>query len=805
MGQLRSARAGLLAVSAVALLSLLGLAALHGRHAAVAARTSAGWAWHDAACAPLSRAASLAKLVDGAAALQAASGATQPGSGAHAVQPRLSELRSVVSSRAGKASACLAPRALKGLHAEADAADEERESLTVVALVPSARAARALRVTARALDLLLDRGAADSVLALASGDALLEASAALGDAAKVHRWKLLHVDTALPQVRDEGWREDLKAYSISGAPSQRLSGFERARRQAMQLAAATLVATDFYLVIEAGVVPVRPLGRPELLRGARGVVDVADEPVAVGGRREQWRQSGDLLGAHMAGRAYGGGRGVMLLARDIVIALLSHIEARHKRKWHEVLIGGSAPWAAAPIYFTFAETSGMFDHWHVACDGALMSVAQDVRDEPLEVLDLDALFAQSYTMFTRVSALAGSSKAKAAAAEGAIIALAEKRATEEAERAKALLDGRVRSAKVAQGGWFGWLGAARPQQVQSQLSAAQLALERNAILKMRETALALARERGESWAMDTTIGVEARTEALQAYLVLVCSASSALPAAVLALSLKSVGSTRTRVAMVPKSLGDSEKLVLEATFDRLVTVDVVANPNGDDEFRKESERSHGVGQAVAIKPHGDQHCDYTKLKAWGLSEYDKVVILDADMLVRENIDSLFDRPAGAAAPDMMPPDAFNAALIVAKPSAATHDSLLASAASIGSYDGGVGGFLNQVYVSWHDAPRAFRLRVGFNTQLRLRGRGAAGFGLTAAQGIKAVHYAEIKPADDVCSTDKTYGWLLKEWWRTLEAWNKLQSDELREDVSGLLKKMNVHQRELDACASQSVL
>ena len=49
MGQLRSARAGLLAVSAVALLSLLGLAALHGRHAAVAARASAGWAWHDAA------------------------------------------------------------------------------------------------------------------------------------------------------------------------------------------------------------------------------------------------------------------------------------------------------------------------------------------------------------------------------------------------------------------------------------------------------------------------------------------------------------------------------------------------------------------------------------------------------------------------------------------------------------------------------------------------------------------------------------------------------------------------------------
>ena len=68
-----------------------------------------------------------------------------------------------------------------------------------------------------------------------------------------------------------------------------------------------------------------------------------------------------------------------------------------------------------------------------------------------------------------------------------------------------------------------------------------------------------------------------------------------------------------------------------------------------------------------------------------------------------------------------------------------------------------------------------------------------------------MHFAEIKPADDACSTDKTYGWLLKEWWRTLEAWNKLQSDELREDVSGLLKKMNVHQRELDACASQSVL
>ena len=46
---------------------------------------------------------------------------------------------------------------------------------------------------------------------------------------------------------------------------------------------------------------------------------------------------------------------------------------------------------------------------------------------------------------------------------------------------------------------------------------------------------------------------------------------------------------------------------------------------------------------------------FTKLRVWELEEFDKVVLLDADMVVLQNIDELFDRPELAAAPETFTP------------------------------------------------------------------------------------------------------------------------------------------------------
>lgn len=51
-------------------------------------------------------------------------------------------------------------------------------------------------------------------------------------------------------------------------------------------------------------------------------------------------------------------------------------------------------------------------------------------------------------------------------------------------------------------------------------------------------------------------------------------------------------------------------------------------------------------QQTPNKNNGFEHWNYTfdKLLLWGMTEYDKIVFLDSDMLVLDNIDNLFDYP-----------------------------------------------------------------------------------------------------------------------------------------------------------------
>jgi glycogenin len=105
---------------------------------------------------------------------------------------------------------------------------------------------------------------------------------------------------------------------------------------------------------------------------------------------------------------------------------------------------------------------------------------------------------------------------------------------------------------------------------------------------------------------------------------------------------------------------------------------------------------------------------FTKLRAFELTDFDKLVLLDADTIALQNIDDLFERPNIAAAPDFLLPDRFNSGVLVIEPNQALFDDMMQRLFTSQSYDGGDQGFLNTYFPDWYSGPAANRLPAGYN-------------------------------------------------------------------------------------------
>ena len=92
-------------------------------------------------------------------------------------------------------------------------------------------------------------------------------------------------------------------------------------------------------------------------------------------------------------------------------------------------------------------------------------------------------------------------------------------------------------------------------------------------------------------------------------------------------------------------------------------------------------------ERLALLTRPELGVTFSKLHAWRLTQYSKCVFLDADTLVLENVDELFDREELSAAPDIGWPDCFNSGVFVYEPSMDTFSNLLAMAQQTGSFDG----------------------------------------------------------------------------------------------------------------------
>lgn len=182
-----------------------------------------------------------------------------------------------------------------------------------------------------------------------------------------------------------------------------------------------------------------------------------------------------------------------------------------------------------------------------------------------------------------------------------------------------------------------------------------------------------------------------------AYVTALCNGDGYVPGVeALGRSLAASGTKADRVLMVSPDVSEPTRAKLAAEGWAIHPVDPIENPNPE---------------ASQLFPRFEG--TFMKLRAWQLTDYDHVVFLDADTVVLQNVDDLFERPSFAAAPDFFLPDRFNSGVMSLVPSEAVFREMIARLATTPSYDGGDQGFLN-LFFDWYAMPVANRLPAGYN-------------------------------------------------------------------------------------------
>ena len=219
-------------------------------------------------------------------------------------------------------------------------------------------------------------------------------------------------------------------------------------------------------------------------------------------------------------------------------------------------------------------------------------------------------------------------------------------------------------------------------------------------------------------------------QARQAYVTLLTSDGYLPGAECLLHSLRQSGTRRPVVTLVTSAVSPRARAKLEQRCDRVIEVPAVPNP-------------HSSRPDQADKCWTD--AGYTKLQIWSLhDDYDLLVYLDVDAIVRTNIDDLFALDVDlAAAPDVFPPDKFNAGVLVVRPSPETHARLLQLAPTAPSYDGGDTGLLNFCFPGWFAGhERLQRLPFAYNAQRTMHWLTRAAPGYWDAIGeVRVLHFS----------------------------------------------------------------
>lgn len=169
---------------------------------------------------------------------------------------------------------------------------------------------------------------------------------------------------------------------------------------------------------------------------------------------------------------------------------------------------------------------------------------------------------------------------------------------------------------------------------------------------------------------------------------------------VLGKSLRNTKTTRQLVLMVTAGVSEGMRQRLNEVWDLLINIDQL------DSFDEEN---------LAQLKRPELGCTFSKLRAWKLTQFSKCVFMDADTLVLQNVDDLFDREEFSAVADVGWPDCFNSGVFVFRPSDNTYSALIEHAKQYGSFDGGDQGLLNDYFSDWSTSDISRHLPFTYNT------------------------------------------------------------------------------------------
>lgn len=174
-----------------------------------------------------------------------------------------------------------------------------------------------------------------------------------------------------------------------------------------------------------------------------------------------------------------------------------------------------------------------------------------------------------------------------------------------------------------------------------------------------------------------TVHREAYATILHSAHVYVCGAIAA------AQSIRMVGSTRDLVILVDETISEYHREGLAAAGWNVRTIERIRNPKAEKDAYNE--------------------WNYSKFRLWQLTDYDKIIFIDADLLILRNIDFLFGMPEISAIGNNA--TLFNSGVMVVEPSNCTFQLLMDHINEIESYNGGDQGYLNEIFTWWHRIPK----------------------------------------------------------------------------------------------------
>ncbi|MEX5728866.1 alpha-N-acetylglucosamine transferase [Rhodovulum iodosum] len=247
-----------------------------------------------------------------------------------------------------------------------------------------------------------------------------------------------------------------------------------------------------------------------------------------------------------------------------------------------------------------------------------------------------------------------------------------------------------------------------------------------------------------------------------AYVTLVTNADFALGAKALVRSLKRTGTAADICVLHTGGVGSEALAPLAGLGARLVETDLLPTSSAFNAAHAR-DRLHGLapftkGEKPAFHTPLDNFC---KLRLWQL-DYDRVVFLDADTLVLQTIDRLFDYPEFSAAPNVYEGLAdfhrMNSGVFTARPSAGTFDAMLARLDAPGAFWRRTDQtFLQDYFPGWHGLPVFDNMLqyVWFNLPE-----------LWSWPEIRVLHFQYEKPWQDHAKADRLRP--LIELWRAYE-------------------------------------